>query len=243
MIKFGHRQIFKLMKVINTKNTCDLSTCFLCTSCLTDWKPAVDVNKRNIKVKRGQQVFSEGSEVKGIFFVYSGKVKIHKKWDEEKELIVRFGQKGDVLGHLGLGGSGFYPVSATVIEDAMLCFIEMEFLETTMNVNNAFVVKLMRLLAGELQESERRMRNLAHMSVKGRVAQALLSLQKQFGVNQEGFIDIELSRQDMASFTGASYESLFRTINDLLAEGAIMVSGKRIAIKNETVFNEFREGY
>lgn len=231
------------MNVRKTKNTCDLNTCFLCTSCLKDWKPAIDANKKNIKVKRGQQVFREGDEVKGIFFVYSGKVKVHKKWDDEKELIVRFGQKGNVLGYLGLGGSGFYPVSATAIEDTMLCFIEMDFLETTMNVNNAFVVKLMRILAGELQESERRMRNLAHMSVKGRVAQALLSLQTQFGTDEEGFIDIELSRQDLSSFTGASYESLFRTINDLLADDVIVVSGKRIAIKNEHSFRELGEGY
>jgi len=231
------------MRVIKRKNTCDLNTCFLCGSCLKDWKSAVDVHKRNIKVKRGQQVFKEGDQVQGIFFVYSGKVKVHKKWDDEKELIVRFGQQGDVLGHLGLGGSGFYPVSATVIEDAMLCFIQMDFLETTMSVNSAFVVKLMRLLAGELQESERRMRNLAHMSVKGRVAQALLSLQMQFGNDEDGFLDIELSRQDLASFTGTSYESLFRTINELLTEDVIIVSGKRIAIKNESVFREISVNY
>ncbi|MET4142144.1 Crp/Fnr family transcriptional regulator [Pedobacter sp. UYP1] len=226
-----------------TKNTCDLNTCFLCRFCLKDWKLAIDANKQNIKIKKGQQVFKEGDEVKGIFFVYSGKVKVHKKWDDEKELIVRFAQKGDVIGHLGLGGSGHYPVSATAIEDAIVCFIELEFLEATMNVNTNFVIQLMRFFAGELQESERRMSNLAHMSIKGRVLQALLSLQDQFGVNDKGFINIELTRQDIASYTGSSYESLFRTINDLLAENIIVISGKSISINNIHEFRKIAESY
>lgn len=226
-----------------TKNTCDLNSCFLCRFCLPDWKPVIDLYKKNIRLKRGQQVFREGEQVKGIFFVYSGKVKVHKKWDDEKELIVRFAQKGDILGHLGIGGSGYYPVSATVIEEAVLCYIELSFFETTMNVNNNFVIQLMRFFAAELQESERRMRNLAHMSVKGRVAQALLSLQDQFGKNKEGFIAIELSRQDLASYTGSSYESLFRTINELLTENVIVTSGKTIAIKNEDTFRELVAEY
>jgi CRP-like cAMP-binding protein len=181
-------------------------------------------------------VFKEGDPVQGIYFVYSGKIKVHKKWDDEKELIIRFAQTGDILGHLGLGGRGYYPVSSTAIEDAVVCFISIDFLETTMTVNNHFVIQLMRFFADELHKSERRMSNLAHMNVKGRVAQALLSLKEQFGLNAEGFINVELSRQDLAAFTGSSYESLFRTINDLLAEGTIAISGKTIAIKNESTF-------
>lgn len=224
---------------MKAQKICDLNTCFLCRFCLQDWKPVIEINKKNNNVKRGQQVFREGEEVKGIFFVYSGKVKIHKKWGDDKELIVRFAKEGDVLGHLGLGGSGFYPVSATAIEDAVICFIDMNFLESTMTINNTFVIQLMRFFAAELLESEKRMSNLAHMSVRGRVAQALLSLQQQFGVDEQGFILIELSRQELASFTGASYESLFRTINDLLAENMIDILGKTIAIKNEEAFRQF----
>jgi len=77
------------------------------------------------------------------------------------------------------------------------------------------------------------MRNLVHMPVKARVAQAIITLKNQFGINAEGFIDIELARQDLASFSGASYESLFRTINDFVAENIIAVSGKSMTIRNE----------
>jgi hypothetical protein len=42
--------------------------------------------------------------------------------------------------------------------------------------------------ADELQESEKDAQ-LAHMPVKGRVSQALLSLKNKFGETPEGFID------------------------------------------------------
>ncbi len=224
------------------KNTCDLDTCFLCKFCLKDWKPAIAANRKNLTVRKGMHIFKEGDQVNGIYFVYSGKVKVYKKWDEEKELILRFAQQGDIIGHLGIGGSGFYPISATAIEETVVCFVDTEFLETTMNVNHVFVIKLMHFFASELRESEKRMRNLAHMSVKGRVAEALQALKQQFGLDQTGVINVELSRQDLASFTGTSYESLFRTINELVKDGIIEVTGKSISIKKEDHLLGFTDG-
>ena len=87
--------------------------------------------------------------------------------------------------------------------------------------------------ADELHSSERKMRNLALMSVKGRLAVALLELKEQFGLDQEGFLSLELSRQDLAAFTGATYETVFRTMNELLAEQLIKVNGKALGILNE----------
>ncbi|WDF78252.1 Crp/Fnr family transcriptional regulator [Mucilaginibacter sp. AW1-7] len=209
--------------------------------CLKDWIPAIAAQRKNYVVKKGEAIFKEGDPVTGIYFVYEGKVKVHKKWDAEKELILRFAKKGDIVGHLGLGDTGYYPVSATAIEAGIICYISMDFLESTLNVNNSFVIKLMRFFANELQESEKRMRNLAHMPVKGRVAQALISLKNKFGINADGFIDIDLSRQDLAAFTGAAYESLFRTINDLVEEKIIEIAGKSIFIKNEGLLLKLTE--
>lgn len=209
--------------------------------CLKDWIPAIAAQRKNYVVKKGEAIFKEGDPVTGIYFVYEGKIKVHKKWDAEKELILRFAKKGDIVGHLGLGDTGYYPVSATAIEAGIICYISMDFLESTLNVNNSFVIKLMRFFANELQESEKRMRNLAHMPVKGRVAQALISLKNKFGINDDGFIDIDLSRQDLAAFTGAAYESLFRTINDLVEEKIIEIAGKSILIKNEDLLLKLTE--
>jgi CRP/FNR family transcriptional regulator len=183
-------------------------------------------------------LFSEGSEVTGIYFIYKGTFKVHKKWTDDKEMIVRLAKSGAILGHRGLGNDVFYPVSATALEASEVCFIDLGFFQSTLKVNYQFLYELMMFFAGELKESEKKMRNLAHMPVKGRIAQALLSMQARFGTTPEGFIDINLSRQDLASYTGTTYETVFRLMNELVQEGAIALQGKQICVLDNNKLNE-----
>src|SRR5689334_14516951 len=116
------------------ETACNLSDCFLCRSCLPEWKSAIGTKKKTIQFKKGQQVFHENDKVEGIFFVYSGSVKVYKKWTANKELILRFARAGDVLGHRGLGDD-IYPVSARTLEEARLCFITNDFLDASLKIN------------------------------------------------------------------------------------------------------------
>ena len=91
------------MNYMNKKSyVCDLKSCFLCQRCLPEWIPAVGAHRKNLLFKKGELIFGEGEEVKGIYFVYSGTVKVHKKWGAEKELIIRFARAGSLFGHRGL---------------------------------------------------------------------------------------------------------------------------------------------
>ncbi|MBV8389036.1 MAG: Crp/Fnr family transcriptional regulator [Mucilaginibacter sp.] len=218
---------------MKVNNGCDLKSCFMCRLCLKDWLPAIAAHKQNISIKKGHPIFREGELVRGIYFLYSGNVKVHKKWDNEKDLIIRFAKAGEILGHTGLGDDSNYLVSATALEPVVVCYIDMEFFESTMQVNNNLTYKLMRFMANELQESEKRVRNLVHMPVKGRIAQALINLKNQFGINQDGSIAIELTRQDLSSFAGASYETLFKVMNEFTDEKLVEVAGKNIRVINE----------
>ena len=93
-----------------SKGKCDLKSCFFCTSCMKEWLPAIDCNRQNFNFRKGETIFHEGDKVTGIYFVYEGKVKVHKKWGDDKELIVRFANQGAIVGHRGLGTDNTYPV-------------------------------------------------------------------------------------------------------------------------------------
>ncbi|MBS1524194.1 MAG: Crp/Fnr family transcriptional regulator [Bacteroidetes bacterium] len=209
---------------------CDANTCFMCQNCLKEWQPAVALGKKNIKLKKGEVLFKEGDPVTGVYFVYAGSLKVYKQWDEDKELIIRFAKDGAMVGHRGLGNNFVYPISAAALEPSVVCFIDTKLFEATLKTNAEFGAQLLQFFAEELCESEKKMRNLAHMPVKGRVADALLHLSELFGEDDKGFIGIDLSRQDLASFAGATYETVFRMINELVKEKLIRLSGKSIAI-------------
>ena len=79
----------------------------------------------------------------------------------------------------------------------------------------------------------KKMSNLVHMNVRARVAETLLALLSQFGKSRDGSIDIQLSRQDIAAFTGTTYETLFRTMQEFIQGKLIRVSGKKIFLLKE----------
>ena len=214
-------------------NNCDLKSCFMCQLTLKEWHPAIESHKRNFIAKKGEVIIKEGDPVSGVYFVTSGNVKVHKQWGD-KELILRFANDGAIIGHRGISSSiSTYPISATALETTKLCFVDIDFFKTTIKVNQEFAYGLLMFYADELHASEKKMRNLALMSVKGRLAVAILGLRDQFGLDEEGFLNLALSRQDLAAFTGATYETVFRTMNELLTEKLIIVKGKQIGVLNE----------
>lgn len=205
---------------------------------MPEWISALAVKKRNFEVKKGELLFTEGNTVNGIYFVYEGNFKVHKRWDKEKELIIRFAKSGDIVGHMGLGEQLLYPVSATALEPSVVCFLDISFFETTLKVNTDLTYELMKFYATELQNSHRRMRDLAHMSVKARIAQSFISLGQQFGIDENGIIGVEMSRQDLSSFAGTTYETLFKVLNEFAKLNILTVTGRKIEVLNETELSQ-----
>ena len=225
------------MKVKKTK--CDLATCSMCKGCKPEWLNAIDVNRELIHYNKGESIFHEGDTVNGMYFIFSGLVKVHKKWSDNKELILRFAKDGAIVGHRGLGGDTIYPVSATALAASDICFVDLDFFMATLKVNPDYLFDLMMFFAAELKDSEKRMRNIAHMNTKGRIGQSLLTLQDKFGTDADGFINIEISRQDLASYTGTTYETLFKIMNELAEEKAIHIDSKRTKLLDKPKLLEY----
>lgn len=211
---------------------CDLNNCFLCKHCIPEWKELVAAKKKTIQFKKGEMIFREGEKINGIYFLYSGAVKVHKQWVDEKELIIRFVKEGEIFGHRGLGTTDIYTASATALIETKACFITSEFLEATLKTDHLFTYRLMQFYASELQKAEMRMRNLALMEVKHRIAETLLELLNVFGTRKDGYITVPVTRQDIASYSGTTYETVFKFLKTLTDTKMISASGKSLKINN-----------
>ena len=221
-----------------TETRCDLSSCFLCNHCSSSWKDLIAMKKTTLSVKKGQTIFAEGEDMKGIYFVYNGVVKVSKQWGPEKELILRFARTGDVLGYRGLTEGLSHPVSATAVMAAEICHIPQNFLETLLQTNISFTYELLRVYAAELHKAEKRMRDLAHQDVKGRIALAIQELVQLFGLNDDNFISLPMNRQDIASYAGTTYETVFKIFNELIRNGILDTSGKNIRVNRPKALRE-----
>ena len=216
------------------KKTVETEQSFLHKYCMKEWWPALDTHTQVHQYKKGETIFTEGTPVTGIYFMLSGVVKVHKLWDQGKELILRFAHNQDILGHRGLSSStNQYPITATALTPVTLIYIALDFFEATFKTNHNFAYEFMMFMADELMLSEIRMRNLAHITVRARLANALLALESKFGTNEAGFIAFTVNRQDIAAYVGTVYETAYKIINEFVELEYIKTDAKAIALLNK----------
>ena len=215
---------------------CDNLPCFIKQFVYPEWWPFISHFKKIYRYKKGEQIFKEGEPVNGIFFIYQGKVKIHKKWEANKEYIVRLAKAGDILGHRGYGGELYYPISSTALESSKICFIRNDLFDRLLRTNNDLTYHLLMFYARELKTAERRMRNLAHMSVKNRIADALLMIKEAYGVAEtdNATLNLRMTRKDLAAIAGTTYETVIRSLNALAEENMVDVNGKTIKLLDKS---------
>jgi len=183
--------------------------------------------------KKGQTVFFEGNNSHGIYCVHKGKLKLHKLGTEGKEQIIRFAKDGDILGYRALLSGESFAASATVLEDSSLCYIPKDSLIKLITEDPSFSMKVLELTCKVMGRAADTITNLAQKPVRERLAEVLLMLKEVFGLDEEGTILVQLSREELANIVGTATESVIRLLSELKKEGTIELKGKKIAIKNE----------
>lgn len=214
------------------KTTCELcadTNCFIKMYCSPEWIQEISSSKYQINFKQNQKIISEGEPVLGIFFIQCGKVKVYSTGLEGREQIVRFANDGHILGHRGLGND-VYPISAVAMEDSVICFVLNEKLNEMFMANPKFSVGLMMFYSRELRKIEIRMKNIAHMNIREKMAEALLLLLENFGVTKENELNVLFTRDDIASSVGTNVEQVSRQLTEFEEEGFIEKRGRKIAI-------------
>ncbi len=103
--------------------------------------------------------------------------------------------------------------------------------------------RFVRLLSNEIQEKEEQLLKMAYSSVKKRVAEALLKLQKNYQEKAKDSFSISISREDLANIVGTATESLIRTLSDFKQEGLVEIKGSNISIVDIKKFEAYIKKY
>lgn len=192
----------------------------------------VNNHKTCVLYKKGQNIFYEGTRPTGLFCMNGGKVKVVKNDVQGKEFILYLAKPGDFLGYRALLSEEFYGATATVLEDAKICFIPREDFFEVLQKNPVFMRKVVKEVCKEMGIMEERMAEIAHKSVRERLAGSLLMLKETYGMEGEKseLIDIALSREDLASIVGTASETIIRLLSEMKSENIIAFEGKKIRV-------------
>ncbi len=188
--------------------------------------------KHNIKCKKSQQFIMEGAPAHGLFFIRKGQVKVVKTGIYGREQIVRFAHDGEIIGHRGFGQSKHYPIGALAIKETHLCNFTNDILLKMLHEIPNLTFDLMMFYAEELNRSETKVRKFAQMTVREKVIDSFLYINRKFGQTEDGFFNILLARKDFADFAGTTEEQVIRIISSLKKENLLKSKGKKLGITN-----------
>ncbi len=180
------------------------------------------------KIKKGTVLYNENDRLSGIYCINKGILKIYKTGIEGKEQIVKFAKKGDIIGYRSVINSEPACTSVKIIEDAVLCYISSEDLYYLLNSNSKLGLEMLQIACKELGEANNYITDIAQKTVKERLAETLLNLKNDFGVNKEGFIKINLTREEIANIIGTATECVIRTLSEFKSEGVIELHARKI---------------
>ncbi len=182
--------------------------------------------------QKGEILFGEQEAPKHVFFINSGTAKLSKLGAYGKEQILRFIPEGDIAGYRSLLCGENFQAKAEAMTDVTATRIPAEQFMSLLENDVRFTFAMLQKFAFELGESSNTITFLAQKTVRERLAEVLVLLEQKLGTDPEGFINISLTREEIANLIGTATESAIRLISEFKQDKLIETEGRNIRILN-----------
>jgi len=193
-------------------------------------------------VKKGETLFKEGERLNGVFCIRSGATKLSKLSANGNNQIIKIAGKGEVIGKRAIIAQEKIHVEATALSDMEVCFIPKDRIIEPLKNNEKFNVEVFKSVTSELKEADNTIVSRSQKSVLQRLAQVLIDLKNSYGVDDQGYLKLIITREDLASLTGTVKESCVRNMTTLKKKKYIKLKGQSIGILDENALQKLIEG-
>lgn len=181
---------------------------------------------------KNERLFDEKEAPKAVYIIKHGIAKLCKVGTYSKEQILRFITAGDLVGYRSLLCGESFRAKAQALTELEALMIPSNVFLKLLQEDPTLSFEMLKKIAFELGESCDTVTFLAQKTVRERLAEILLSLEQKLGTDPEGFIQIWLTREEIANFIGTATESAIRLISEFKNDGLIEVCGRNIKIKD-----------
>jgi CRP/FNR family cyclic AMP-dependent transcriptional regulator len=179
-------------------------------------------------------IFFSEPEMKRIFILKTGMVKICKEDANGREIIMEMLMEGDVFGHMN--SSGNQSEYAIVLSDHVkLCFFEVSNFMDVLKSNPALSLKYTDVVSEKLLAFQQKYQDLVFKDVDTRVLEFFRKYAKNHGKFNGDSVEMNmlLTHQEIADYTASSRQSVTTIINRLAEKGKIIYEGrKKVIIPN-----------
>ena len=181
----------------------------------------------------GTVLFYEGDPASKLWVINEGRIQISKRVFTE-EIVLEILGPGEFCGELSLVTDAPQAVTATVIEPARLLVIDATQFEAMIRANGELSMRMMRKLAGRLNEAQFLVSALQMRNTIGRV---MLHLKREIENSGTGKVSVP---SDLAKMLGLDDVELEDIMDRLVAKKLIKLSGDNVCeIVNNAEYSRY----
>ena len=191
-------------------------------------------NVELVHYSKNEVIHLEGDASQYMWMLLSGKVRIYKEGIGQRQQIIRLLKPYDIFGYRACIANEPYNSNANAFEPCTVYRLSREFFTRLVHQNGALCYEVMLMMAKDLAFSEIQTVNLTQKHIRGRLAESILLLLKNYGYEEDGrTLDMLLPREDLANMSNMTTSNAIRTLSQFAQEGLIVVEGRRIQILDE----------
>jgi CRP/FNR family transcriptional regulator, cyclic AMP receptor protein len=198
------------------------------------------VKARPLSLAASRTLFVAGDDGDGCYRVEEGLLKASVSVATGGERILAILGPGSIVGELSMIDSAPRSASVTALRDSKLSFVDRATFETFGHSTPELYRHITTLLAERLRDTNEALVATNFLSVKGRVARALLNLAEAFGRDiGQGRILIRqrVSQSDLAAMSGLARENVSRALNDWANRSLVSRLAGYYCLDNKTALN------
>lgn len=198
---------------------------------------------QRVTLKAKKELFHQGDFAEKCFFVDQGHLKLTKLNEQGKEVIVRYINPGELTAAAAVFRDGVYPVTAQCISDTAVIEWNKQTILEVMRQYPDIAINLVGILLERIEDVQHRYLEVCTENVDKRIARSLLRIMRRAGVSTpEGVrIDIPLSRQNIADYSGTTLYTVSRTLSKWEKNNWIKSGREKITIKDPHALVHFSE--
>lgn len=186
-----------------------------------------------VRLQKGQILFTEGEPAQAMYGLLSGQVKIFKVSPDGREQVLRIMGPGECFNEVPVFDEGTNPANAQALEPAVLWGIRRADMRRLVEEHPAVAIGFLKVFARKLRFFTQKVEDLSFRSVTSRVAKLLLEMAEDDG---RGNLRLkqQFTQQEFANVVGTAREMIGRAFKVLEKEGAIKLDRHRIVILSKT---------
>jgi len=190
-------------------------------------------NATSLCLKASDTLFQSGDRGDGCYRLNSGMLKLIVTSSRGDERILAILAPGAIVGDLAMIDGLPQSTSVVALTDCELCFVSRTAFEHFASQNAEIYRYLVKVLAARLRQADKHIASLAFLSVKGRVAYALLEAAEILGSENgsgEVLIPRMINQKALAAMAGVARENVNRVLGDLQRSKVVSKSSEAYRI-------------